>query len=94
MSPRGASLAQAARVAEEQDGPAHDQLCDELLDYMRDHPNAMDTLEGIAGWWVPRHRVPVELERVAHALRTLEARELIERAGNAERPLFRVRRTR
>lgn len=81
-------------MAEEPDGPEHEQLCDELLGYLQDHPNAMDTLEGIAGWWVPHHRVPVDLERVAQALRTLEARELIERTGSPERQLFRIRRGR
>ena len=78
-------------VAEGQNGSAHDPVCAELLDYLREHPNAMDSLTGIAEWWLPRHRVRVSVERVAQALETLEAQGVIERVGGAERPLFRLR---
>ena len=78
-------------MAVSQDGSGHDPVCDELLGYLREHPNAMDTLKGIAEWWLPRHRVRVEVERVAQALQTLEARGLIERIGGEDRPLYRLR---
>lgn len=79
-------------MTEQPKAPEHDELCDALLGYLDDHPNAMDTIEGIASWWIPRRDVPVE--QVAAALRTLEARQLIERIGSEERPMFRVRRPR
>ena len=69
-----------------------DALCDAILGYLHEHPNAMDTLTGIAVWWLPRHRVHVVFERVAEALQTLESRGLIERIGNDTRPLFRLRK--
>ena len=69
-----------------------DALCDAILGYLDEHPNAMDTLTGIADWWLPRHRVHVVVERVAEALQALEARGLIERIGNDTRPLFRLRK--
>jgi hypothetical protein len=77
---------------DDRESTEHDAICDELLGYLREHPNAMDTLEGIADWWLPRHRVRTEVERVAQALRTLEQRELIERIGH-DRPLYRLRRS-
>jgi hypothetical protein len=80
-----------AVLAMGQDAPQRDPVCDELLAYLREHPNAMDTLKGIAEWWLPRHRVRVEVERVAEALRTLEASGLIERIGSGDRPLYRLR---
>ena len=79
-------------MGEEHDGPEHDRLCEELLGYLREHPNAMDTLHGIADWWISRQRLREHVERIARALRTLESRELIERVGSEERPLFKLRR--
>ena len=29
------------------------QLLDAIVDYVRDHPQATDTAEGIRTWWVP-----------------------------------------
>jgi hypothetical protein len=78
-------------VGAEHDGPGHEALCDELIDYLREHPDAMDTLTGIAEWWLPRHRLRVDVERLAQALRTLEQRELVERVGDDEHALFRLR---
>ena len=62
-----------------------------MLDYLRQHPHAMDTLEGIATWWLPRHEVRIGVELVARALATLEDDGLLERVGDTERPLFRLR---
>jgi len=42
-----------------------------VLGYLSEHPQATDTLEGIAEWWVMREQVRVDvklLERVLHRL--------------------------
>jgi hypothetical protein len=78
-------------VFENRDEDEVDSVCDELVGYLQAHPNAMDTLNGIADWWLPLHQVSIGVERVAHALRTLESRGLIERVGSEDRPLFRLR---
>jgi hypothetical protein len=78
-------------VGADYDASERDALCDELLDYLRKHPNAMDTLTGIAEWWLPRGPRHVDVERVAQALRALEERGVIERIGQDERALFRLR---
>lgn len=72
--------------------PRESALCDELLAYLRDHPQAMDSLEGIAGWWVPRQQIRVEVERVARALGALTRRGLLEEVRDGERVLFRLKR--
>jgi Fe2+ or Zn2+ uptake regulation protein len=63
----------------------------EVLEYLCEHPHAMDNLEGIATWWLPRHEVRVGVEQVARALESLETDGFVERIGDAERPLFRLR---
>jgi hypothetical protein len=67
-------------------------VCDDLLAYLRRHPNAMDSLRGIADWWLPPHRGRIDLERVERALSTLETRGVVERVGSEDRPLYRLRR--
>ena len=68
-----------------------DALCDELLSYLREYPEAMDTLEGIAEWWLSRHRIRTAVERVGRALDILEERDLVERVAKGGRVMYRLR---
>jgi hypothetical protein len=70
-----------------------DRIQQELLGYLLDNPGAMDTLEGIVTWWLPRHEARVGTEPVARALERLEADGVVERAGDRDRPLYRLRAT-
>lgn len=55
-------------------------LADEILRYLQNHPNAVDTVEGIAKWWVWRQRITELVNRVQLALDYLvEQRSLITR---------------
>ena len=54
------------------------QLSDEILNYLRAHPQAADTVAGIVEWWLPRQRHDEAVDRVQHALDTLVARGLVE----------------
>jgi Arc/MetJ family transcription regulator len=63
----------------------------EILDYLSGHPHAMDSLEGIATWWLPRHEARIDIGLVARALEALQVNGWLERVGDAERPLFRRR---
>jgi len=49
----------------------------QILGYLRKHPAAKDTLEGIAGWWLERQRVERTVDEVAESLRLLVGRGLI-----------------
>ena len=71
---------------------AHDdELCEALLDYLREHPRGMETMEGIAEWWIPRHQVRVELASLGRALRRLERLGLIEELRVGEGLLYRLK---
>ena len=61
--------------------PDDEELCDAIVGYLRDHPNAADTLEGIAEWWLPRHQLRIDVERLARMLRRLADRDVLEALG-------------
>jgi Fe2+ or Zn2+ uptake regulation protein len=52
---------------------------DEILRYLRAHPQAADTVDGIVMWWLPRQRHEEDLDRVQRALDDLVARGLVDR---------------
>jgi hypothetical protein len=62
-----------------------------ILAYLADHPRAMDTLHGIATWWVLRQLAEVEVPRVARALGSLTARGLLEQIGTGPSCRYRAR---
>lgn len=68
-----------------------ERIQQELLRYLLDNPGAMDTLEGIVTWWLPRHEARTGVDRVVRAIEGLEAKGIVERAGDPDRPLFRLR---
>jgi len=70
-----------------------DRLVDAaVLAYLQEHPHAMDTLEGIAEWWIERERIRFDVARVAGALARLVDRGVLERVGAGECALYRLSR--
>ncbi len=66
-----------------------EEIARRILDYLRKHPKAGDTLEGIAKWWMLRQRLTESLEVVDQALRRLKAQGLIfERRGADARAVY------
>ena len=49
-----------------------------VLGYLDDHPTAMDTLDGIAEWWILRQQVEIEVRRVASVLGALVREGVLE----------------
>lgn len=49
-----------------------------VLGYLEDHPTAMDTLDGIAEWWVLRQHIDIEVRRVSRVLDALVTEGLLE----------------
>ncbi len=58
------------------------EISQEILQYLRKHPDASDTLEGIAEWWLLSQRITHTLKRVRTAvLELLEEGWIIEIKG-------------
>ena len=64
-----------------------------VLDYLSKNPDAMDTLDGIAEWWVMRQRIDTSVSSLSRVLRRLIAEGLVEDIGPVEQPRYRLRRT-
>jgi hypothetical protein len=61
-----------------QEGGGDVQLRTLILGYLDDHPTAMDTLDGIAEWWVLRQQIETEVRRVSRVLAGLVSDGLLE----------------
>jgi hypothetical protein len=71
---------------------SEDELAEAILSYLADHPQAMDTLDGIAEWWILRQRVTIEVNRVARVLGRLTEQGLLECLGTGPGRRYRLKR--
>ena len=55
-----------------------------VLQYLAENPRAMDTLEGIAEWWIARQQIRVEVATLARVLNRLTERGLLDVTGSGE----------
>lgn len=67
-----------------------DNLEAEILGYLFEHPNAMDTVEGIRHWWLERRHVHVGVDELSHALAGLVDRGVLEMVVGQHAPLYRL----
>jgi len=71
--------------------PVDDTLVREVLSYFRQHPEAADSVEGIARWRLLEERAARQLEATERALRWLVGRgHLVEVSHPGMAPLFRL----
>jgi hypothetical protein len=49
----------------------HEQISELIVSYLGKHPEAQDTLEGIANWWLTFERIELSTNAVADALQSL-----------------------
>jgi hypothetical protein len=61
-----------------------DALVQGILHYLHDHPEAADSLEGIASWWLPPYTHSVTMETVQMALDRMVAHHQIARIDLAD----------
>ncbi len=73
-------------ITEEEERRHEEKLAEAILEYLAAHPQASDTLEGIAEWWIMRQQIRVEATSVARALRQLTESGLLEEIGEGENP--------
>jgi hypothetical protein len=50
---------------------ARKDISQEILEYLFNHPDASDTLEGITEWWLLSQRIRYEMKRVQTAISKL-----------------------
>ena len=66
-------------------------LMGQILQYLTDHQEAKDTVEGILTWWLPSHPIQWEQEQVQEALDTLVAKGwLVKRMLRPSKRLYSV----
>ena len=49
-----------------------ERITEQILRYLREHPAACDTLEGVVRWWVMAQQINESVEMVQQALKELE----------------------
>ncbi|MEW5918293.1 MAG: hypothetical protein AB1762_17955 [Gemmatimonadota bacterium] len=54
-----------------------------VLAYLDDHPTAMDTIDGIAEWWVLRQQIDIEVRRVSRILELLVSEGVLEEVSQS-----------
>ena len=64
--------------------PAKHQLTEAVLGYLLRHPEAHDTLDGIAEWWLLERRVTEALANVAAALSELVSKDFVIASSSRE----------
>lgn len=63
----------------------------QILEYLAAHPQACDTLEGVAKWWVMSQQIAETILAVRRALDRLKQRGLVEEQRCADgQTLYRV----
>ena len=70
---------------EEEERRHEEKLAEAILEYLAEHPQASDTLEGIAEWWIMRQQIRAEVATVAKVLRQLTASGLLEEIGKGKK---------
>ena len=50
-----------------------------VIEYLRCHPHAADSLDGILQWWLPRQRYETAHERIGATLEHMVASGILER---------------
>lgn len=68
------------------------EICNYILAYLYDNPDAGDTLEGIVEWWVLRQRLKFETRNVSDAVKKLVSEGLIEEHEEPDSNIYRVNR--
>jgi hypothetical protein len=54
------------------------QIADQIEFYLKNHPNAADTIEGITKWWLPEHGLEVSGLIVQQALNYLGSKSVVK----------------
>ena len=70
----------------------NEEVAQSILAYLAEHPQAMDSVEGIAQWWIMRQQIRVNVMKLTQVLRQLVESGLVEEIGEGEQRRYRLRR--
>jgi hypothetical protein len=62
-----------------------------IQNYLAHHPKAMDTLEGIAEWWIPREQIRANVTIIEKVLADLIHQGTVEAFGTGKEQRYRLR---
>jgi hypothetical protein len=62
-----------------------------IVSYLAEHPGAMDTIDGIAEWWITRQQIRTDVERLTMVLEQLVRSGVLEAVDDGERRMYRLR---
>ncbi len=68
-----------------------EQLAQSVLAYLTEHPRAMDSVEGIAQWWIMQQQIRVNITTLTRVLRGLVDRGLLEVFGDEGHRWYRLK---
>ena len=69
---------------------ADEDLVAAVLEYLTEHPSAMDTLNGIADWWLERQRAEVEIGALSRVVHRLVDCGVLQRVGSGDEARYRL----
>ena len=69
-----------------------EEMSEMILSYLRKHPDAGDTLEGITRWWLESDRVDRSADEVAEGLELLLEKGLLRRVNCDDEFLYKLQR--
>jgi hypothetical protein len=72
--------------------PDEEEMTQAILGYLAEHPQAMDTIEGIAEWWLMRQQVRVSMTMLSKVLQRLTESGAIEELRTGDTRQYRRRR--
>ena len=58
---------------------SREKISREILSYLRKHPDAGDTLEGICTWWLELERIELTVDEVEAVLKSLMKKGIIKK---------------
>lgn len=62
-----------------------------ILGYLAENPDAMDTLEGIAEFWVLHNTVRTDVDSIVRVMNRLVERGVVERVGRGPKARYRLK---
>ena len=63
----------------------------EILRYLKRYPGAMDSIEGIAEWWIMEARLIQTMEDITGVMSELVSRGVVEEIRTASNTLYRLK---